>query len=66
MQLVQLIEEVKKGSKPEFVLSDDGILRFGTRLGVPNDGDLGRELLEEAHCSKFAIHPGGTKMYRDL
>ncbi|RVX22738.1 Retrovirus-related Pol polyprotein from transposon 17.6 [Vitis vinifera] len=24
------------------------------------------ELLEEAHCSKFAIHPGGTKMYKDL
>ncbi|RVX16738.1 Retrovirus-related Pol polyprotein from transposon 17.6 [Vitis vinifera] len=33
---------------------------------VPNDEDLRRELLEEAHCSKFAIHPGGTKMYKDL
>ncbi|KAL6332309.1 hypothetical protein AAG906_004872 [Vitis piasezkii] len=57
---------VKRGSKPDFVLSDDGILRFWTRLCVPNDGDLMRELLEKAHCSKFAIHPGGTKMYRDL
>ena len=66
MQLVQLIEEVKRGSKPEFVLSDDEILRFGTRLCVPNYGDLKRELLEESHCSKFAIHPGGMKMYRDL
>ncbi|RVW80783.1 Transposon Tf2-11 polyprotein [Vitis vinifera] len=66
MQLVQLMEEVKRGSKPNFVLSDDGILRFGTRLCVPKDGDLRRELLEEAHCSKFAIHPRGTKMYRDL
>ncbi|RVW15458.1 Retrovirus-related Pol polyprotein from transposon 17.6 [Vitis vinifera] len=61
-----LMEEVKRGSKPDFVLSDDGILRFGTRLCVLNDGDLRKELLEEAHCSKFAIHPGGTKMYRDL
>ena len=50
----------------DFVLSDDGILRFGTRLCVPNDGDLRRELLEEAHCSKFVIHLGGMKMYRDL
>ncbi|KAL6322441.1 hypothetical protein AAG906_008096 [Vitis piasezkii] len=41
MQLVQLMEVVKKGN-------------------------LRRELLEEAHCSKFAIHLGGTKMYRDL
>ena len=60
------MEEVKKGSKPDFVLSDDGILRFRTRLCVPNDGDLRRELLEEAHCSRLAIHQGGTKMYKDL
>ncbi|RVW79757.1 Transposon Ty3-G Gag-Pol polyprotein [Vitis vinifera] len=65
-QLVQVMEEVKRGSKPDFVLSDDEILRFGTRLCVPNDEDLRRELLEEAHCFKFAIHPGGTKMYKDL
>ncbi|RVX14555.1 Transposon Ty3-G Gag-Pol polyprotein [Vitis vinifera] len=63
---MQVMEEVKRGSKPDFVLSDDEILRFGTRLCVPNDEDLRRELLEEAHCSKFAIHPGGTKMYKDL
>ena len=66
MQLMQLMEEVKRGSKPDFVLLDDGILRFETRLCVPDDGDLRRELLEEAHCSKFAIHPGGMKMYKDL
>ncbi|RVW88173.1 Transposon Ty3-G Gag-Pol polyprotein [Vitis vinifera] len=66
LNLVQLMEEVKKGNKPDFVLSDDGILRFRTRLCVPNDGDLRRELLEEAHCSRLAIHPGGTKMYKDL
>ena len=60
------MEEVKSGSKPNFILLDDGILRFGTRLCVPNDGYLRRKLLEEAHCSKFAIHLGGTKMYRDL
>ena len=47
-------------------ISHDGILIFGTRLCVSNDGDLRRKLLEEAHYSKFAIHPGGTKMYRDL
>ena len=64
LQLVQLMPE--KGCKPEFVLSDDGILRFGTRLCVLNDRDLRRELLEEAHCSRLTIHPGGTKMYKDL
>ena len=66
LNLVQLMAEVKKGSKPDFILSNDGILRFMTRLCVPNDRDLRRELLEEAHCSRLVIHPGGTKMYKDL
>ncbi|RVW41778.1 Cathepsin D [Vitis vinifera] len=47
-------------------IKDDGILRFRTRLCVSNDGDLRRELLEEVHCSRLAIHPRGTKMYKDL
>ena len=66
MQLVQLMKEVKRGSKLNFALLDDGILRFGNRLCVPNDGNLRRELLEEDHCSRLADHPGGTKMYKDL
>ena len=66
MQLVQLMEEVKRGSKLDFALLDDGILRFGNRLCVPNDGNLRRELLEEAHYSRLAVHLGGTKMYKDL
>ncbi|KAL6329993.1 hypothetical protein AAG906_039908 [Vitis piasezkii] len=66
LNLVQLMEEVKNDSKSDFVLSDDGILRFRTRLCVSNDGDLRRKLLEKTHCSKLAIHPRGTKMYKDL
>ena len=66
MQLVQLMKEVKRGSKLNFALLDDGILRFGNRLCVPNDGNLRRELLEEDHCSRLAVDPGGTKMCKDL
>ena len=66
LNLVQLMEEDKKGGKLDFILSDDEILRFRTRLCVPNDGDLKRELLEKAHHSRLAIHLGGTKMYKDL
>ena len=61
LNLVQLMEEVKNGSKPDFVLSDDGILRFRTRLCVPNDGDLTRKLIilglrstqERQRCTKI-------------
>ncbi|KAI5349880.1 hypothetical protein L3X38_002771 [Prunus dulcis] len=38
----------------------------GTRLYVPHDEVLNREILEEAHSSAFAMHPGSTKMYHTL
>ena len=66
LQLVKLVDKVKKGGKSDFVLSDDGILRFETQLCVPSDEDLRTELLEEAHYSRLVIHLGGTKMYKDL
>ena len=60
LQLVQIVDKVKKGGKSDFVLSNDGILRFRTRLCVPSDEDLRRELLVKAHYSRLVIHPGGT------
>jgi hypothetical protein len=42
------------------------MLRFDTRLCVPNIEDLRKKILEEAHHSSYTIHPGSTKMYKDL
>ncbi|GJR31971.1 pol protein [Tanacetum coccineum] len=36
------------------------------RLCVPNDQTLREKVMTEAHSSPFTIHPGSTKMYRDL
>ncbi|GAU51879.1 hypothetical protein TSUD_416640 [Trifolium subterraneum] len=47
-------------------LTYDGVIQFGSRICVPNDADLKRLILEEAHKSGFSIHPGSTKMYHDL
>ena len=33
---------------------------------VPQLIELREEILREFHCYRFAVHPGGTKMYRDL
>ena len=33
---------------------------------VPQLKGLREEILKEFHCSRFTVHPGGTKMYRDL
>ena len=33
---------------------------------MPNDPELRKEILDEAHLSKYTVHPGGTKMFKDL
>ena len=65
-KLARLIEEVEKGDKPEFNVSEDGVLRFGNRCCVPDSVVIKRLILEEAHRSPYTVHPGSTKMYRDL
>nr|XP_043611643.1 uncharacterized protein LOC122583287 [Erigeron canadensis] len=40
-------------------------LRFG-RIWIPFSCELKQVLLDEAHKSKYSIHPGATKMYHDL
>uniref|UniRef100_A0A2N9I829 Reverse transcriptase domain-containing protein n=1 Tax=Fagus sylvatica TaxID=28930 RepID=A0A2N9I829_FAGSY len=65
-QLMKIMEEVHGGNRLEFNISNDGALRFGNRLCVPKDSTIKREILEEAHHSPYTVHPGSTKMYRDL
>ena len=45
---------------------DQGILRFSSRIWIPNVEELKNKILHEAHNSRFSIHPGSTKMYQDL
>jgi hypothetical protein len=49
-----------------FRRDDKGIIWFGRRVVIPQDRDQRKEILDEGHLSKFTIHPGSTKMYRDL
>ncbi|KAL8155372.1 hypothetical protein AgCh_000671 [Apium graveolens] len=45
---------------------DKRILRFSSRIWIPNVAELKDEILRDAHNSRYSIHPGSTKMYRDL
>jgi hypothetical protein len=49
-----------------FRLEGKGILWFEDRLVVPKSRDLKKKILDEAHLSKFSMHPRSTKMYHDL
>jgi hypothetical protein len=33
---------------------------------IPNDVELRRDILDEAHKTRYTVHPGSTKMYQDL
>ena len=65
-QIVRIIGEVQEGKRPEYNVSNDGILRFGNRLCVPNDFALKKEIMEEAHCTPYSVHLGSTKMYFNI
>jgi hypothetical protein len=42
------------------------VVWFGKHLVVPVDLEIKKIILDEAHRSKFSVHPGSTKMYQDL
>ncbi|KAL8098259.1 hypothetical protein AgCh_031136 [Apium graveolens] len=45
---------------------EKGIMRYASRIWIPNVQELKDELLHEGHSSRYSVHPGSTKMYRDL
>jgi hypothetical protein len=64
------IEEIKgnmaKGKAKGFHKDDQGIVWFEKHVCVPQDPELKKLILQEAHDSPYSIHPGNTKMYMDL
>ena len=60
-------DRVQIGSGDEgWVIHADGSLWYKGRVVVPQLLDLREEILREFYCSHFAVHSGGSKMYRDL
>ena len=49
-----------------WAIHTDGSIQYRGRVVVPQSVDLREEILREFHCSHFAVHLGGTKMYLDL
>ena len=49
-----------------FEQGGDNVLMYQGRLCVPRMDGLQERIMEESHSSRYSIHPGSTKMYRDL
>jgi hypothetical protein len=50
----------------DFLEDSQGTLWLGRRICVPNQKYVKELILREAHDSAYFIHPGSTKMYKDL
>jgi hypothetical protein len=59
-KIKQLFEERKV---KEFCCKDDGLLSHFKQVYVLESGGLRKEIMSEAHCSSYTVHPRGIKMY---
>jgi hypothetical protein len=49
-----------------FRKDDQGIIWFNNRIVVPKNEEVRQQILDEAHLSRYSIHPRSAKMYHDL
>lgn len=67
--LKKIVEELRSlgGPNPSgYHVADDGTLLLNGRITVPDRKGLRQEILRAAHQSTLSIHPGSTKMYKDV
>ena len=59
-------EKIRAGKANCFQEDNQGVVWFNNRIVVPKNEELRQQILDEAHLSRYSIHPGSTKMYHDL
>ncbi|GJZ94294.1 reverse transcriptase domain-containing protein [Tanacetum coccineum] len=57
---------LQKGLDEMIEQRSDGTLYYLDRIWVPSKGDVRTLIMDEAHKSKYFVHPGADKMYYDL
>nr|GEW53914.1 putative reverse transcriptase domain-containing protein [Tanacetum cinerariifolium] len=58
--------EMLKGLDNQLERKEDGGLYLAERIWVPVYGNLRTLIMNEAHATRYSIHPGADKMYYDL
>ena len=70
MSDIKLVKEVHKIMNSEigenFKITQDGVLTMKGKVCVSDIDDLRGAIMEEAHCSTYAMHPSSTKIYRTI
>ena len=65
-KIYAIVSQNREGKEIEFSVNEDGFLYYRDRVCVPNDDELKKFILEDAHIGSFAVHPSSMKMYQDL
>jgi hypothetical protein len=65
-KIKEIKTQISLGKAPDFIEDDQGTLWFKKRICVPEIEHLRQLILREAHDSAYSIHPGSTKLYKDL
>jgi hypothetical protein len=66
VQVIKEMLEQKVDKYKCFRQYSKGVLWFEERLVVPKNPELRKKIVDEAHLSKFSMHPGSNKMYHDF
>jgi len=66
LELIEMMKTEELRIKNRLRLADDGLIKIGDRICVPQVDDIRQEILNDAHKSKLTVHPGSTKMYQNL
>ena len=61
-----IVSQNREGKETEFSVNEDEFLYYRDQVCVPNDDELKKSILEEAHNGSFAMYPSSMKMYHDL
>jgi Integrase zinc binding domain/Chromo (CHRromatin Organisation MOdifier) domain len=59
-------ELISRNETQDYDLSPGGLVRYKKRIYIPPNDELKQKILDEAHKSKYTLHPGMVKMYQNL
>jgi hypothetical protein len=65
-KLKEIRQLIRDNKTSDFSEDSQGTLWLGKRICVPDLKPIKELILREAHDSAYSIHPGSTKMYKDL
>ncbi|GKC10106.1 putative reverse transcriptase domain-containing protein [Tanacetum coccineum] len=55
-----------RGLERHFEQRENGEIYFFDRIWIPSVGGVRKLIMDEAHTSRYSVHPGADKMYYDL